>query len=88
MATGRRSKNAKVLQSLHDHVYTDTQVKGFEDHTLSEAEMYRKQMVSTTEENTLLRENIQELQGQLQDAYKRIAQLIDGNMERETSNRN
>jgi uncharacterized coiled-coil DUF342 family protein len=84
MATGTRAKNAKVLQSLHDHVYTN----GFEDHTQSEAEMYRKQMVSTSEENTLLRENIQELQGQLQGAYKRIAELIDGNMERNTSDRN
>ena len=54
----------------------------YKDHTTSEAEMYRKQMVSTSEENTLLRENIQELQGQLQGAYKRIAELIDGNMER------
>ncbi len=82
MATGRTAKNTKTLQRLHDHVYTDTQVKGFEDHTLSEAEMYRKQMVSTTEENVMLRGNIQELQGQLRDAYKRIAELIDGNMER------
>ena len=64
-----------------------SQTTKFEDHTQSEAEMYRKQMVSTSEENTLLRENIQELQGQLQGAYKRIAELIDGNMERKTSDR-
>jgi len=54
----------------------------FNDHTKSDAEMYRSQMLATQEENDILRENVRELQGQLQASYKRIAELIDGNMER------
>ena len=54
----------------------------YEDHTKSEAEMYRSQMLATQKENDVLRENVRELQGQLQSSYKRIAELIDGNMER------
>jgi len=54
----------------------------YEDHTKSEAEMYRSQMLATQKENDILRENVRELQGQLQASYKRIAELIDGNMER------
>ena len=54
----------------------------FNDHTKSEAEMYRSQMLATQKENDILRENVRELQGQLQNSYKRIAELIDGNMER------
>ena len=54
----------------------------YNDHTKSEAEMYRSQMLATQEENDILRENVRELQGQLQSAYKRIDELIDGDMER------
>jgi len=54
----------------------------YEDHTQSEAEMYRSQMLATQDENDVLRENVRELQEQLQNSYKRIAELIDGNMER------
>jgi len=54
----------------------------YNDHTKSEAEMYRSQMLATQEENELLRHNIRELQEQLQNSYKRIAELVDGNMER------
>jgi uncharacterized coiled-coil DUF342 family protein len=54
----------------------------YNDHTKSEAEMYRSQMLATQEENDILRENVRELQGQLQGAYKRIDELINGNMER------
>jgi uncharacterized coiled-coil DUF342 family protein len=54
----------------------------YNDHTKSEAEMYRSQMLATQEENDILRENVRELQGQLQASYKRIAELIDGDMER------
>ena len=54
----------------------------YEDHTKSEAEMYRSQMLATQQENDILRKNVRELQGQLQSSYKRIAELIDGNMER------
>jgi len=60
----------------------------YNDHTKSEAEMYRQQMLATQKENDILRENVRELQGQLQASYKRIADLIDGNMERQTSDRN
>ena len=59
----------------------------YNDHTKSEAEMYRSQMLATQEENDILRENVRELQGQLQASYKRIAELIDGDMERKTSDR-
>ena len=59
-----------------------SQAKKFEDHTQSEAEMYRSQMLATQKENDILRENVRELQGQLQASYKRIDELINGNMER------
>ena len=47
------------------------------DHTQTESEMYRRQMLAVTEENELLRQNVRELQGQLQNAYMRIMELID-----------
>lgn len=47
------------------------------DHTQTEGEMYRRQMLAVTEENDLLRQNVRELQGQLQNAYMRIMELID-----------
>ena len=59
----------------------------FNDHTKSEAEMYRSQMLATQEENELLRHNIQELQEQVYTLYKRIDELINGDMERKTSDR-
>lgn len=60
----------------------------FNDHTKSEAEMYRSQMLATQEENELLRHNIRELQEQVYTLYKRIDELINGNMERKISDRN
>jgi len=60
----------------------------YNDHTQSEAERYRSWFIAKEDENQILRHNIRELQEQLQNAYKRIAELIDGNMERKTSNRN
>jgi len=59
----------------------------FNDHTKSEAEMYRSQMLATQEENELLRHNIRELQEQVYTLYKRIDELINGDMERKTSDR-
>ena len=59
----------------------------FNDHTKSEAEMYRSQMLATQQENELLRHNIRELQEQVYTLYKRIDELINGDMERKTSNR-
>lgn len=60
----------------------------WKDHTQSEAERYRSMLLAKEDENQLLRHNVKELQEQLQNSYKRIAELIDGNMERTTSNRN
>jgi len=59
----------------------------FEDHTQSDTEVYRKQMLATQAENELLRHNIKELQEQVYTLYKRIANLVDGDMERQTSDR-
>jgi len=58
------------------------------DQTDKEAEYYRAMVVAQGEQIELLQTNVKELQGQLQDAYKRLGELIDGNMERQTSNRN
>lgn len=54
----------------------------WEDHTQSEAERYRSMFLAKEDENQILRHNVRELQEQLQNSYKRIAELIDGNMER------
>jgi archaellum biogenesis protein FlaJ (TadC family) len=59
----------------------------FKDHTQSDTEVYRKQMLATQAENELLRHNIKELQEQVYTLYKRIANLVDGDMERKTSDR-
>lgn len=60
----------------------------FNDHTQSDAEVYRKQMLATQAENELLRHNIKELQEQVYTLYKRIAEIIEnGNLERNTSDR-
>lgn len=61
----------------------------YNDHTKSEAELYRQQMLSYQQENDLLRNNIRELQGQLQGAYTRIKELREenDNLQRETPNR-
>ena len=60
----------------------------WKDHTQTEAETYRGWFIAKEDENQILRHNIRELQEQLQNAYKRIAELIDGDMERKTSDRN
>jgi len=52
------------------------------DQTDKEAEYYRAMVVSQSDTINLLRNNIRELQEQLQNSYKRIAELVDGNMER------
>ena len=57
------------------------------DQTDKEAEYYRAMVVSQGETIELLKNNVRELQEQLQNSYKRIAELIDGNMERKTSDR-
>jgi len=59
----------------------------YKDHTKSEAEIYGKQMLATQKENEFLRHNIKELQEQVYTLYKRIANLVDGDMERQTSDR-
>ena len=61
----------------------------FDDHTTTTEETYRKQMIATQAENEMLRHDIKELQAQVYALYKRIAEIIEnGNMERNTSNRN
>ena len=57
------------------------------DQTDKEAEYYRAMVVSQGETIELLKHNIKELQEQLQNSYKRIAELVDGDMERKTSDR-
>ena len=57
------------------------------DQTDTEAEYYRAMVVSQGETIELLKHNIKELQEQLQISYKRIAELVDGDMERKTSDR-
>ena len=52
------------------------------------AEEWKKQALSMQEENQLLRHDVKELQEQVYGLYKRIAELVNGNMERKTSNRN
>ena len=59
----------------------------YNDHTQSEAEMYRKQMIATQEENDLPRHEIRQMQEQVYTLYKRIDELVNGNMERKTSDR-
>ena len=58
------------------------------DQTDKEAEYYRAMVVSQGDTIELLKHNIRELQEQLQNSYKRIEELNNGNMERKTSDRN
>ena len=59
----------------------------YNDHTQSEAEMYRKQMIATQEENDLLRHEIKQMQEQVYTLSTRIDELVNGYMERKTSDR-
>ena len=45
------------------------------DQTDKEAEYYRNMVVAQGDEIEILRNNVKELQGQLQQSYKRIAEL-------------
>lgn len=45
------------------------------DQTDKEAEYYRSMVVAQGDEIAILRNNVKELQGQLQQSYKRIAEL-------------
>lgn len=38
-------------------------------------ELYRRELLALTQENETLRKNVQELQEQLQNSYKRIGEL-------------
>lgn len=42
----------------------------------SNAELYRRQLLASAEENRILRHNVKELQEQLQNAYNRIDELV------------
>ncbi len=52
------------------------------------SDIHTEQEAKLKNENNLLKREIQELQKQVYTLYKRIAELTNGNMERDTSNRN
>ena len=58
------------------------------DQTDKEAEYYRAMVVSQGNTIELLKHNIREMQEQIYTLYKRIEELNNGNMERQTSDRN
>ena len=58
------------------------------DQTDKEAEYYRAMVVSQGDTIELLKHNIREMQEQIYTLYKRIEELNNGNMERQTSDRN
>jgi len=58
------------------------------DHLMTKAEEWRKHSLAMQEENRLLRHDVKELQEQVYKLYARIAELTNGNMERNTSDRN
>lgn len=58
------------------------------DQTDKEAEYYRAMVVSQGDTIELLKHNIREMQEQIYTLYKRIDELNNGNMERQTSDRN
>jgi hypothetical protein len=49
----------------------------FQDHQQSETELYRREIMNKDGHIELLENNVKELQGQLQDAYKRIDELTN-----------
>jgi len=57
------------------------------DQTDKEAEYYRAMVVSQGDTIELLKHNIREMQEQIYTLYKRIDELNNGNMERQTSDR-
>ena len=58
------------------------------NHLMIKAEEWRKHSLAMQEENQLLRHDVKELQEQVYGLYKRIAELTNGNMERNISDRN
>jgi uncharacterized protein YbaP (TraB family) len=48
----------------------------FQDHQQSETELYRREIMNKDGHIELLENNVKELQVQLQNAYKRIDELI------------
>jgi len=57
------------------------------DQTDKDAEYYRAMVVSQGDTIELLKHNIREMQEQIYTLYKRIDELNNGNMERQTSDR-
>ena len=47
----------------------------FKDHQQSETELYRRELLNKEGHIEILENNIEELQGQLQQSYKRIEEL-------------
>jgi len=48
----------------------------FQDHQQSETELFRREIMNRDGHIELLENNVKELQGQLQQAYKRIDELL------------
>ena len=46
----------------------------------SNAEVYRRELVAINKENNILKENVKQLQEQLQNSYKRIAELTSNEL--------
>lgn len=57
------------------------------NHLMVKAEEFKKENIAYKEENRLLRHDVKELQEQVYSLYKRIAELTNGNLEQNTSNR-
>lgn len=51
--------------------------KKWNDHTQSTEELYRQNVLQLTQKVAILEHNVRELQGQLQNAYKRIQEVVN-----------
>jgi len=50
-----------------------------ENHEMTELELYRKELVNKTDTIELLKRDIAEMQGQVQNGYIRIKELLEEN---------
>ena len=57
------------------------------NHLMTKAEEWRKHSLAMQEDNRLLRNDVKELQDQVYSLYRRIAELTNGYMERNTYNK-
>lgn len=49
----------------------------WQDHTQTTEELYRQNVLHLTQEVAIMKNNVRELQEQLQNAYKRIKELVE-----------